>query len=183
MSNLKSGLLGFLYQDEQYREFCNLFDKIKKQISATAIEVEIDEKIEKRSSLKSINMALTEDYSELKNMVISGSLDAQILRSRLVHLKVQCHKNLKKIDDYKENIQKYLFVNYKDELDKLGYKTQADKGYVISCLFIEVNRFIESLKTLDETIEFLVKDIDQQSWTLKNIISVMEIVFKNGKIL
>ncbi len=128
-------------------------------------------------------MALTEDYSELKNVIVSGSLEGQILRSRLVHLKVDCYRNLKKIDEYKESIQKYLFVTYKDELDKLGYKTQADKGYIVSCLFIEVNRFVESLKTLDETIEFLIKDIDQQSWTLKNIISVMELAIKSGKII
>jgi hypothetical protein len=179
----QSSVLAFLYGDEKYREFYNFFNAVKKQISPVLVENELEQKIEKRKTLHIPATLASEDYMELKDTVISASLEGQVLRSRLTAIKIDCYKNLKKIDDYRENIQKYLFVTYKDELDKLGYKTQADKGYIINCLFIEVNRFLESLKTLDETVEFLIKDIDQQSWTLKNIISVLELVVKSGKIL
>lgn len=179
----KSNLLSFLWEDDQYKEFNNFFNRIKNSISVSSIELEINQKIEKRGQLKVINMAITDDYTELKNIIISSSLENQILRSRLTHLKVEVYKNQKKLDDYQESIQRYLFVTYKDDLEKLGYKTQADKGYIIGCLFIDFTRFINDLKALDQTIEFLIKDIDQQSWTLKNIISMLEIVFKNNKIL
>lgn len=175
---LTSKLFSFLYNDVRLQDFYKHLANAKKQIDPIKIEIEVEDRLDKRVTLKSVTVTGDIDHLELQKMIITNSLDSQILRSRLCHLRIEVYKNLKKLEEYSESMKKFLFIEYKNQLDQLGMKTQADKNYIIETCFFECSTFVNELKILEQSLVFFIEDIDKNTWTLKNAVSVLELAFR-----
>lgn len=174
-----SAIFSFLHNDDRILEFQKYLNRVKKLIDPVKIEVELDSKLEKRVQLKSIQPLMDHDYSELKSMILTNSVESQLLRSRLCHLRIEVYKHSRKLSDYVEGLKKYLFITHKNQLELLGLKTQADKNYIIDSCFLEASTFLTELQVLEQALVFFIEDLDKNLWTLKNLVSVLELSVKN----
>ena len=118
------------------------------------------------------------DYLELRTMIINNSVESQLLRSRLCHLRIEVFKHLKKLRERMDSLKKYLFIEYKSQLDQLGMKTQADKNYIIESCFLDCGTFVSELEVLEQSLIYFIEDLDKNLWTLKNLVDVLELVFR-----
>lgn len=180
---LTSKLFSFLYNDQRLQEFNAHLVKAKKQVDITQLELEIETKLDKRVQLKSVSLAGDVDFLDLRNMIITNSVESQLLRSRLSHLRIEVYKHLKRLEEYSENVRKYLFIEHKLQLEQLGMKTQADKNYIIETCFFDCNTFITELKVLQESLVFFIEDLDKNLWTLKNLVDVLELAFRGRNVV
>jgi hypothetical protein len=169
----------FLFNDPRLLEFLVYYENTKKQIDTLRIEVELEQKLTKRIELKSVSLLDDVDYSSLRTMIINNSIESQLLRSRLCHMRIEIFSKLKRLSERQDALKKYLFIEYRPQLEAQGMKTQADKNYIIDTCFIECAQFITELETLQEAIVFFIEDLDKNLWTLKNLVDVLELTFKN----
>lgn len=175
---LSSKIFSFLYNDPLLQDFNSYFNKVKGSVDLIKLELELDEKLDKRIALKSVSLNGDIDYLELRTMIINNSVESQLLRSRLCHLRIESYKHLKRLKERMDSLRKYMTVEYKTQLDQLGIKTQTDKNYIIETCFLDCTNFITELETLEQSIIFFIDDLDKNLWTLKNLVDILELVFK-----
>ena len=172
-------IFSFLYNDQQLIDFNKYYDRIKNTVDLVQLEVELEQKLNKRVELKSVGLGGDVDYGELRTTIITNSIESQLLRSRLCHLRLEIFGKLKRLKDRVDALKKYLFIEYKPQLDQLGLKTQADKNYIIETCFLDCTNFINELEVLEQSIVYFIEDLDKNLWTLKNLVDVLEITFKS----
>lgn len=171
-------LFSFLYNDPLLQDFNSYFNRVKSTTDLVKLEIEIEEKLDKRIELKSVSINGDVDYLELRTMIITNSVESQLLRSRLCHLRIETYKDLKRLKERMDSLKKYLMVEYKGQLDSMGIKTQTDKNYLIETCFLDCVNFISELETLEQSLIFFIEDLDKNLWTLKNLVDILELVFK-----
>lgn len=172
-------LLSFISNDSNLLNFNVYFQTIKARTDLIKIELELEHKLQQRVQLRNVSLGDDVDYHLLKTMIITNSIDSQLLRSRLCHLHIELHSVSKRLKDKAETLRKYLFVEHRAQLEALGLKTQADKNYLIESCFLECSMFITEVDALRESLVFFIEDLDKNLWTLKNLVSVLELTFKN----
>lgn len=175
-----SKIFSFLYNDPQLIAFNAYYNGAKRGIDLVKLEIELEQRMDKRVELKSLGVGGDVDYDALRTTIITNSVESQLLRSRLCHLRIEVFGKLKRLKERVEALKKYLFIEHKASLDQLGMKTQADKNYIIETCFFDCEQFISELETLEQSFLFLIEDIDKNTWTLKNIVSVLELTFKGS---
>lgn len=171
-------LFSFLYNDRHTLDYNVFLATMKSKIDLIKIDLELEDKMNKRVSLKVPKLSDDLDYNALKLMIIDNSIQSQVLRSRLCHLHIEIHKILKRLSDREETLRKYLFITYKAQLEQLGLKTQADKNYLIDSCFLDSALYVSELATLKESIQFLMEDLDKNLYTIKHLVSLLELSFK-----
>jgi hypothetical protein len=171
-------VFSFLYQDPRYIDFYKYYERIKTTINTVTIEIEVEERLNKRVRLRELTTGEDIDYALLKDTIIVNSSESQRLRSRLCHLRIEVFSKLKTLRERTETLKKYLFISYKTDLDSFGLKTQADKNYILDSCFIDVTQFICELETLEQSLVFFIEDLDKNSWTMKNLTDLLELTFR-----
>lgn len=174
-----SSFFTFLHNDPSILTFNTYFAQCKAKIDVIKIEQELEQKIHQRVSLSSVRMADDIDYNALRTMLVNNSIDSQILRSRLSHMRIEVYKTLSKLTERLNSLKKYLLARYKNEFESYGLKTQADKSHLVDSTFLHCDEFLIELTTLKDSLLFLIEDLDKNSYTLKNLVEVLSISFKN----
>lgn len=108
--------------------------------------------------------------------------DAQTIdmnaRSRMVEIRVKAKANLSVIEKAVKAMKHHISSSYSTEL--AAYRTKDQREAFLNNLLRKAQRTIDEGEALIELIDFLLKDLDQTSYGLKNLVEVLKLLNENA---
>ena len=120
---------------------------------------------------------LTENQKNL----LEVSLQNQAIRSRIVEIKLISVKKAELLETHITELKSYIALRYREGLKTL-YSTTQERNNSLEYLFKDGQKILNKIQMLEEVCDILLNDIDQASWSIKSIISILELSSKRETI-
>lgn len=117
--------------------------------------------------------------SNQKNL-LEISLQNQAYRSRIVEIQIDLTKQMNAIDAHIDNLKTYLGIKYNDII-KREFRTAAERTNFLDDLFRDAMTISSQLDSALDIIKILIQDIDQASFCIRHLISVLELGIKKDQ--
>jgi len=146
------------------------------------------------------SMAEFENYlTELENMhkarkartLVHKSISTQRLmkailqdasyRSRCVEIMVQVSKAQRLLNAATDEIYNHIFVKYKAYLSQ--YRTKAEKDSFVQAILSDSYSKQADFERIADVAKSIIEDIDKFSWSTKNIIEAMKLIFQKENVI
>ncbi|QRE00287.1 hypothetical protein [Burkholderia phage BCSR5] len=165
-----------LKEDEEFVKFKRL---VKRASEALDIEKDRSEALNLHTSRTARNLYGKAQFSAPK--IADASARDLAGRSRLVEIRVRARVNLSIIEKAVKTIKGHIHANYKSALQ--DYRTKGEReAFIESVLGIYLEKLTEG-EALLEMLDFLIKDIDQSGFALKNMTEVLKLMSEtHGKV-
>lgn len=115
------------------------------------------------------------------NQLLEVSLDEVNHRARLTEILVKAKRNRAMIQPVVDGVWNYIASTYVDELKT--FKTSADRQSAISTVLNAGYTLISELDSLIEQCELVIKEIDQSSFSLSRVATLMELTIRNERLV
>ncbi len=162
-------LLDEIRSDSNYKKFARILE-------TTRAKIDVDKSMKEVLSLhmgRTSRSMLGEDrYSPKK--LIDASMKDMSNRARLVEIRVRNDINLSHLREAMAALRRYISTEYEYELR--DFATVDQRKAFVDRVMRSANELIADGEALLNTIDLFVKDIDQAGYSIKAIISCMQLL-------
>lgn len=113
--------------------------------------------------------------------LIHANIEDQGTRSRVVAIVMECIRAITTLEAAIDRFKDYVLVAYSEELKVV--RTKEERLMIIKAVLSVFTKYVDSVKTLKECCEVLIKDIDQAAWSLKLTVQAYEIHSKRETVI
>lgn len=106
-----------------------------------------------------------------KKKIIEYASEDAALRSRVTYIQVNARRISFRLDFLAEVLRDWVLAEYGSRIKG----TAQIKNAVVNNLSLKIFSFSNKLTALDDCCGIILKDIDQSQWSIKAVISVLEI--------
>jgi hypothetical protein len=169
-----SSLIKEVRQDPQYETFARILEQTKKRVN---IEGSVEEALSLHASRTSRALNGNDRYSPKK--LIDASFKDLSVRSRLVEIRVKNDKQMSHLREAMKALRRYISTEYADDLREFSNAEQ--RNAFIDRVMKAANTFLAEGDACQDTIDHLVKDLDQAGHNMRHAIDCLKILQnKNG---
>jgi hypothetical protein len=164
-----SPLLKVLRKDEKYvrlKETFSTHENFRLPVEQLIEELKDSHKIRQVRRLNPTD-------PEFAKKVISAILDDQAKRSRATEILVRAVRAESLMQNALDSLKYHLLLTYSEELR--SFRTKEERLQIINTTLKQFNTFLKNVNVLKETANLIVMDIDKAAWSLKSVISVLEL--------
>lgn len=159
--------------DDKYKRFRRIVKNVGEQINVEKLHAEI---LRLHAGRKSRTLYLKRPGADA---VDEANLQDSAYRSRIAEIYVEVDYHLGLLQEALESIRKHLMNEFRENLE--GLKTKGERLTFADQYLNSGLALIHKLKRLLKVADVIIKDIDQNSYSLKNTIKTMEILYGNKK--
>jgi hypothetical protein len=158
--------------DERIQTFLNLVKSGRANIDSKAL---LDEIQQLHASREIRSLTYHDIAKSSQKVLIQASLQNQSYRSRVVEIKMIATRQYNIVEEHKDKLTRYIFATYKSSIT---FKTKGERDQYVEHLLEPANSLLSRLSSISEIADMIITDIDQAAWTIKNIITVMDLSSK-----
>ena len=166
--NPKQSIIGLLKEDSQFKDFRSIVTTIREALN---LEKDKNEALQMQATRTS--RRLYENVASAK-AVMEANLRDMSYRSRLTEIRVNLTSSSAILDEAIKSMRSYIQTQYYDELS--SYSTVDAKRNMIDRVQKSALSLQAEIQSLLELLDFLIKDIDQTGFGLRNIVEVLKIL-------
>jgi len=107
-------------------------------------------------------------------------LQNQANRSRAVEIKMHCLRTQARLSRHLDKLKRLLAARYHEPLQR-AVKTKAERDDLVRSVLFKAEDLLQEITTTMQIADLVVADIDQTGWTVKSIITIMELISKQTK--
>lgn len=163
--------------DPTYKKFKIIFARTQEKVN---LERDIQEVLSLHAARTSRKLYGSKQYS-VKSLIDANLKDLSF-RSRMVELRVKASINLSLLKEAVASMKKYLSTEYADDLSE--FSTAEQRRNFVDRVLKQPLAFLSEGEASLDTIDVLVKDLDQASFGLRNMMECLKLLdgSKGGKI-
>ncbi len=105
--------------------------------------------------------------------VVESVLNDQAIRSRTTEILIRCVRAHALLSHSVEGLKYHLLTTYADSLKT--YRTKDERAQIVNSTLRTFEKFLSDVLTLKESAQLVVNDIDKASWSLKSVLSALEL--------
>lgn len=162
-------LLKEIREDPNYVKLKHLYETT---ISKVDLEKIYDEAIGLHSGRLSRHLTGANRYSP--KALIDANLRDLSYRARLVELRVNLDRKLQALQEMVEAVKRYVITEYADDLSDM--KTVEQRRSFAGRVVKAQEQFLVEGKSMVQSLDTLIKDIDQASYHFKSIIDCLKLL-------
>lgn len=155
---------------QAYKTFKSVFEAVAKRVDTEAATREVISLHLGRTS-RTLSTK-KERYSP--QVLIDASLNDLSARARMVELRVRADLNLSTLREAISAFSKHVQTEYADELKE--YRTAEQRKALVDRCIKQAREFLASGEAFIETVDTLVKDIDQGGHSLRHVIECLKLL-------
>ena len=163
--------------DPNYKKFGRIVETIRSRVNLTDIQ---NEALGLHASRSSRNMYGEGRYSP--SIIIDASLKDLSFRARLVEMRVKLDIEVSSLSEAMAAVKNHISTEYADEIQDEFKNVGERKNFVDRCVK-NSNQFLSDSEAVISTLDHLIKDLDQGSFYLKNVIETLKVVAMGGKVI
>ncbi len=164
-----STLIEDIRADSTYTQF-------KKILAVTKGKLKIEESTAEAFALhesRLVRVMTGEDRYSAKKLIDAAYKDLAC-RSRLVKIRVTNDKHLSYLVDATKSMTKYLRTEYADDLKEFG--AAGERHDYVDRILKSAHSTIHEAQQLIDMLDMFIKDIDQASYSLKNVMESLKLL-------
>jgi DNA polymerase III delta prime subunit len=158
-----------LRADNTYERIKNIYTTAALGFNSEAVHSEIESLQASRVSRGLISRSITAKV--LNKAIVTDMAN----RSRLVEIRSKCNRSLQLVHMALESARIHIRATYGDLLRSAYGSTKADMDAGINKMLINYVQLRSDLEHSIENIDIVVKDIDQASYGLRNLVDIMKL--------
>lgn len=164
-------LSSIIKEDSEYKVFLRVIKQVKKEIDLEKIkkEAEMLHKTRVARSLHGKDKLVANKISDANAQDLSW-------RARLSEMRVGLYIRLSDVEEAISAFTDFVLVTYGDDLKDDGFTTKDQRSSFTKHLLGKHYRFLREGQIVLETLDFLIRDIDQAGFHLRNMVKILEIV-------
>ena len=116
---------------------------------------------------------LNPDSPKFMDKLVRASVDDQAYRSRIIAIQKDCIRSQLTLEATVKAFTDYVLLEYSEELK--GLRTKEERLMIVRTTLAPFERHIMRVTALKQCCELVIKDIDQAAWSLKLLVSTLEI--------
>ncbi len=117
--------------------------------------------------------------SELSaDKIIEANLQDTSYRSRLVEIRIDLAKILSLATTTLDTVKSKVYQTYTEDLKV--FKTKGERMSYVESFLTLGTMFTKRVEDLSDQLDLVIKDIDQTSFTYKNAIQILEIIYSKN---
>lgn len=161
-----------LKEDAKFKQYRRIVKEIERSVDIEKLTTEVNRL---HSGRKSRNLHGKTPSGE---SLMEASLQDSSNRSRMAEIRVETYRQQSMLEEAISAIKRHLMNEYRESFS--GLRTKGERvAYVEQ--FLNRGLLLNSkLENFMERIDFLIKDIDQTGFSLRNAINVLEIVYSRN---
>lgn len=161
-----------LKEDAKFKQYKRIVKEIERSVDIEKLTTEINRL---HSGRKSRNL---HGKSPTGDSLMEASLQDSSNRSRMAEIRVEAFRQQSMLEEAIAAVKRHLMNEYRESFS--GLRTKGERlGYVEQFLTRGL-RLNANLENFMERVDFLIKDIDQTGFSLRNSINVLEIVYSKN---
>lgn len=164
--------------DESWARYERILDRA---VSTTAQPTAIQE-IERLHGSRS-SRRLTIKNSVGASDLIKANLEDISYRSRLVEILVTTGKDHRKLEAALNAMNGHIMSNYLDDLVEFAGKVKTDRQTFVDSVLRAGWDVMSKLDKITEIAQLVIEDIDKTQWSMKNLVTLMELASKREETL
>lgn len=163
--------------DSQYKKFKDILKQVRTKLNP---EKDRNEALALHASRTGRTLYGKKQFSG--KSIMEASMQDLANRARLVEIRVQASIQISLLAEAVKRIRRYIMTEYADELK--AYSTQASRTAMVDRIIHSALETVAEGEALLELLDTLVKDLDQGGYSLRNCISVLQLLDSSkGKIV
>ena len=163
IADLKHSLKG----DDKWKRYRSLLASIKETFPVESLQQEIDT-IQKLRKVRGVRL-----NGISANKLLDMSMDEVQHRARLTEVLIQARREFARLDALVTGMYSYIKGEYAQELS--SFKSQADRNSAVETLLSTGYEVLSQIEAISDTVELVIKDIDQSSFTLTRVANLIEL--------
>ena len=172
-----SSLLKDIRSDESYKQFRIIFAKAQERLD---LDRDLNEALSLHAGRTARKLYGDKQYS-VKSL-IDATLKDLSFRSRLVEIRVKASIQLSLLEEAVKSLRKYISTEYADDLKE--FSTVEQRRNFVDRVVKTPLAFISEGESLLATLDMFVRDIDQSSYHLKNMMECLKLLSESrGKVV
>lgn len=176
-SQASSDLLVIIREDEEYQKFRKV---IRLELERLKLEQDQKEVLSLHASRLSRGIYDKRQYSA--QMLIDASMMDLSFRSRIVEIRVKASLHISIMEAAIGSIRKYLYSKYVQSSS--SFSTENSRQSYIDTILKSYIKEVEKAKAFLQLCDTLVKDIDQATFNLRNMLECLKLLSETkGKII
>lgn len=164
-----SALLKGIRDDPEYAKFKVIFTRIRERVD---LDKDLNEVLNLHAGRTSRKLYGEKQYSV--KALLDASLKDMSYRSRMVEIRVRASVQISVLEESVVALRKYLSTEYADDLREFG--TVAERKSFVDRVLKSPLAYIEEANSLLDTIDILLKDLDQASFGLRNMLECLKLL-------
>ena len=164
-----SKMLKEIRGDGEYVKFKTIFERTRERVD---LEKDLTEVLNLHAGRTSRKLYGDKQYSV--KALIDASLKDMSYRSRMVEIRVRASVQISILQEAIGALRKYLSTEYADDLREFG--TVAERKSFVDRVLKTPLAYIEEANSLLDTIDIILKDLDQASFGLRNMLECLKLL-------
>ena len=163
-----------LKSDDRWKRYRGIITSVNESFPLESLQQELDT-IQRMRKVRTVNLK-----GVSPQRLLDMSMDEVQHRARLTEILIQAKKESALVDTLLDGMYAYIKGEYSEELK--DWKSQADRNSVVERLLSKGYETQSGIASLMETVETLIKDIDQSSFTLTRAANLLELIIRRENI-
>lgn len=167
---MSSIVLKKLSKDPRVKAFKQRLENGDFSVDTSSFIAELD----RMHATRKVRLLKTKDViHNAQTKIVSALVQNQAYRSRCVEIKMICFRTQQNLEQHYGSLFDYLKVQYKSDLGV--YRTVSERDSAISTLLGDSTYITNQLDVVVQICDLIIADIDQATWSLKNMTDVLKI--------
>lgn len=164
-----SRLSDLLKKDDQYKKYRNVFKTVKQRLD---IEKDLNEVLSLHAGRHS--RALYGDKQFSSRAIYTATSQDLSIRARLVEIRQQTSVQISFLRGAMERLHKYIRTEYKMEMRQ--FTNEQTRRATLDGITHTGYTLISETDSLIDTIDNIIKDIDQAGHSIRHMISILQLL-------
>jgi hypothetical protein len=172
-------LIGEIRKSQTYASFKRVFESVQDRVK---IEKNLEEVLALHATRTSRGLATRKERYNPHTLIDAG-LNDMSARARMVELRVRVDLNLSSLREAMSAFSKHVMTEYSEELRE--YKTAEQRRAFVDRISKQARKLLAEGDALIQTIDALVKDIDQSGHSMRHAIECLKLLdgSKGGRVV
>lgn len=162
-------LLAEIRAGAQYEKFNRILETAK---GRSNFEVSLKEALSLHAARDSRALTGNDRYSPKK--LVDAVMKDLSTRSRLVEIRVRNDRAMSHVREATEAVRRYIITEYADDLREFG--TANERQSYVDRVLKAANTYMSEGSAVLDTIDTLIKDIDQSSHSLRHAVDCLKLL-------
>jgi hypothetical protein len=165
-------VLDMLKADDKFKQYRRIVKTIKESIDLDKLDTELRNLHAGRSSRRLYGKTPSADA------LINASLQDSSNRSRMAEIRVEVTRQLGILEVATSTIKKHILNEFREHT--VGLRTKGERVAFADQYLVRGLQFQDQLSNFTTRADFLIKDIDQTGFALRNALQCLELIYQKN---